>query len=54
MLVQRDFNLAQVREMLVLVRDMLANARRCHGDARHATTARFYRLVEIALNNRGT
>ena len=29
------------------------HARRCHGDTEYATTAGLYRLVKIALNNRG-
>ena len=43
--------------MPVLVRDMLASDSRQRRDARHAiraaTTVGFYRLVKIALNNRG-
>ena len=43
--------------MPVLVRDMLANGSRRRRDARHAISAAittgFYRLVKIALNNRG-
>ena len=35
-------SLAQTREMPVLVRGILANDRRNHGDARHAKTAGFY------------
>ena len=56
-LVQRDFSLAQVRKMLVLVRDMTANGSRQHRDARHAirvaTTTGCNRLARIDMNNRG-
>ena len=57
MLVQRDSSLAQVREMLVLVRDMPANDSRQRKDARHsiraATTVGCNRLARIDMNNRG-
>ena len=57
MLVQRDSSLAQVREMLVLVRDMPANDSRQRKDARHsiraATPRGCNRWARIDINNRG-
>ena len=57
MLVQRDSSLAQVREMLVLVRDMPANDSRQRKDARHsiraATPRGCSRWARIDINNRG-
>ena len=57
MLVQRDYSLAQVREMLVLVRDMPANDSRQRTDAQHAILAvartGSSRLARIDMKSRG-